>query len=307
MFALIAVLILALACATAVGQQVDDGPPESLPPMLQQPEYAAPVLEPMTGPFQEIECADECVECGPLLVQDSYWYAGVDVLATRFRNLAYQTNWDEPAVAVRPYLGWERDSGIGIRGRWWMLEAEGQAVVPHYYHLIIDDSIYPYRQLTDVMFSAASFDLEFYRRFYYDTTSFALGVGTKAVSIDGEYGPYTTEQTSAGGVGAFAEGRHPLYVGSKFVCSFIGYARLGLLTGEVETRYETLNGWSEPQEYDLNMSTTDIGFGLELTRAFQRWDFVFQVVSEVQRWELQNSASRDLSFDSLALRFGGEW
>ena len=300
MVALIVALLIAFTCGIANGQQVDEVPVEPLPPMLQQPGYAAPIFEESPEPFQDIACADECVECGPLIAQDSHWYAGVDVLATRFSYTAYNTNWNEPTIAVRPYIGWENDSGIGFRGRWWFLGAQGEAATANY--LYVADSIFPYDSMMEVSLSAANLDFEFYRRFYYDTTNFVLGVGTKATSINYEYGSYT-ERTAAGGVGAFAEGSHPLYIGPKVGCAFIGYARLGLLTGEVETRY----GSSRPYEYDLNMSTTEIGIGLELTRTFRRWDFVFQLVTETQRWELGSSASRNLSFDALGLRFGGQW
>ncbi|MEX2168447.1 MAG: hypothetical protein WD851_04005 [Pirellulales bacterium] len=305
MVALISALLIVCACGIANGQQIEEVPTEPLPSLLQQPAYAAPVFEESPEPFQGIACADECVDCGPLIVQDSHWYAGVDVLATRFSYTAYNTNWNEPTIAVRPYIGWENDSGIGFRGRWWFLGAQGEAATAN--HLYVADSIFPYDSMMEVSLSAANLDVEFYRRFYYDATSFVLGVGTKATSIDYEYGPYTSEQSAAAGVGAFAEGIHPLYVGPKVGCAFIGYARIGLLTGEIESRYETHFGTSQPYEYDLNMSTTEIGIGLELTRTFRRWDFVFQLVTETQRWEQGSIASRNLSFDALGLRFGGQW
>jgi hypothetical protein len=299
------VAILMVVTGFAVSHESDGAPAEPLPALLQQPDYAAPAVDPMPDAFQEIPCGDACDECGPLIVQDSFWYAGTDVLATRFTHVAYQTNWEELSVGVRPYIGWENSSGVGFRVRWWLFEADGETNISyHYLYYLTDaDSIYANAIAERVTFSAANLDFDFYRRFYYDRTDCVLGVGTKAISIDANYGTYFTEEVGAGGIGAFAEGRHPLYRGRTFRCAFLGYGRFGLLTGEMENRY----GSMEPYEFELNMSTAEIGIGLEMARTFQRWHFVFQLVSEVQRWELSGSGARDLSFDALGLRVGGQW
>ena len=314
MVALIVALLIACACGTAKGQQVNEVPAEPLPSMLQQPAYAAPVFDESPEPFHDIACADECVECGPMCVQESYWYAGVDVLATRFSYHAdsisyfdyrYSSN-DEASVAVRPYLGWESRSGIGIRTRLWLFHGEVKAAIePSFisYYWWIEDYVWSVDSEFDISLSANYLDLDVYRRFYYDRTSFVLGVGSKAASIEAEYDSYFKEQYGAGGISAFVEGHHPLYLGPKVECAFIGYGRIGLLTGELETR----SGSIQTGEFDLSMSITEVGMGLELKRKFRRGNFLFQVVSEIQSWETQGKTAVDLSFDALGLRFGGQW
>ena len=294
---------------------------EPLPAALEEPPYAAPVLEPMEVPFPEmaVGCAEECVDCGPICAQPSYWYGGVDLLVTRFNyhtnsiaiyNSRY-TSDEDATLAVRPYLGWESSTGTGIRTRLWFFEGQVQNVVsPSYfnYYALFDDYVY----LTDIesnyTVSASYFDIDFYRRLYYDRTSLLFGVGTKAASVSTEHtgffgGQTFEEEYRAGGVSVFAEGNHPLYLGPKYECGFIGYGRISLLTGEVESGNRLIHH----EDYDLDMSIVEIGLGLELKRKFRRGDLLFQVVSEIQRWEMQGETASDMSFDALGLRLGGQW
>jgi hypothetical protein len=295
MFALVAAVLLAFAFGIATGQEVDNVPAERLPAMLQHPEYAAPVLAPRVEPFQEVECADECVQCCPLVVQDSYWYAGVDLLATQFNyhsTAALYLSDDDAAVGLRPYLGWESTTGVGLRGRWWFFEAEADTR---------PSTAINFQPTGSLEVTASNLDIDFYRRFYYDKTSFLLGAGTKVASVDLTHAFYSDYDIVGGGVSAFAEGYHPLYLGLKNEWAFIGYGRFGLLTGRLQHGGRP-DGW----EYtDTNMSITELGLGIEWKHKFQRCDFVFQIVSEMQRWE--TNLTSDLAFDALGLRFGGGW
>lgn len=291
MVALLVALLIAFAGGVAKGQQVDEAPVEPLLPMLQQPACAAPVLDASPEPFQEIGCCDECAERGALVVQESYWYAGADVLVTQF---SYQSplyyNDQDGSVAVRPYLGWESSSGVGIRGRWW------------FFRVGEDIEFFSTPGISDAVdVAAGNFDLDFYRRFFYDRTNFLLGAGTKVATISFDYESIGKDRLVGGGVSVFAEGHHPLYRGPKMECAFVGYGRFGLLTGRVERRDWPVQ-WDEA---DTNMAITEVGLGLELKRKLRRSEFVFQIVSEVQRWE--TNMTSDLAFDALGLRFGGQW
>lgn len=292
LFVLLLALIIGNVC---LGEELAVEP---LPAALQQPPYAAPVLEPMEVPFPEMEvgCSEECVDCGPMCAQPSYWYGGVDLLATQFSyhfsNSIFLAD-DDAGLAVRPYLGWEGPNGVGIRGRWWFFGTEtatrsigGPPNVP----FVLDT----------LDFDANSLDLDFYRRFYYDRTSFLLGAGTKVASFEFSNGSFSND-IIGGGLSVFVEGHHPLYIGPKNEWSFVGYGRFALLTGRVE--YESRpNGW----EYvDTNMSITEVGLGLEWKHKFRRGDFICQLLSEIQRWE--TNMTSDIAFDSIGLRFGGQW
>jgi hypothetical protein len=224
-------------------------------------------------------------------VQNSYWYAGTDLLITSlsFHSPFYFRSNDDASVAARPYLGHENAAGFGIRGRLWLFG--------------VDDEIQSSSSgiIETLEISTSSFDIDFYRRFFYDRTSFVLGAGTKAASISLDYESDGKDRVSGGGVSVFAEGQHPLYRGPRMTCSFLGYGRFALLTGQVDMR-----NWPEPwDEADTNMAITELGIGLELTRRLRRSEFVFQIVSEVQRWDA-NLVS-EIAFDALGLRFGGRW
>lgn len=229
-------------------------------------------------------------------MQQSYWYGGVDLLATRF-NYQYTSQLylsdDDASIAIRPYVGWENDRRVGLRGRWWFYGTETD----------LRSTTIMFQPIAPVETRLSSLDLDLYRRFHYDTTSFLLGVGTKIASLDISHIDYFYPDYDiiGGGISVFAEGRHPLYRGLKNEWAFIGYGRFGLLTGRIEYDHRP-DDW----EYvDTNMAITELGLGLEWKHKFRRGDFMFQLVSEIQRWE--TNMTSDLAFDAVGVCFGGQW
>lgn len=222
--------------------------------------------------------------------QHNPWQGGVDVGITEitYRNSAWRLDSESVGVSLAPYLGWESVGGVGIRGRLWVFGDDNTAFPT--------SATAPF----DVNVGAVKFDLDFYKRITVDNTSFVLGVGNRAALLIFDYPGNTEETHSAGGLSAFIEGQHKFHQTDVSTWSILGGARISYLVGESEFD----NG--------LNLSIVDNTFtigsanlGVEYRRHFERSDFIFQLDSQIELWQI--SSVGDPAFSTTNFRLGMEW
>jgi hypothetical protein len=260
-----------------------EAPPAPTPAYLTDSEYAPtheypPVYEstPSIAPVTYDAC--------------SHWFAGVDlgVTAVSFTTGGFAVADDEVGLSLRPYVGWESYEGTGFRVRGWFYGVDTQAVAA--------STLTPF----DLEISAASLDIDFYKRLQVDATSLVLGAGSRAAGTSLQLPDGSENSWGGGGLSAFADIYHPFRTTPHSEWGWTGGARLSYLTGEIE-----FAGDDPYSEADSIVHIGEAHLGIQYRRHFERSDFVFQVQAERAAW--QSNVMNDIAFATTNFRFGWEW
>jgi hypothetical protein len=196
--------ILAFALLAPIASAQPVGPTMVLP----QPAPVEPMLEliyeeepfGIADPPIEPEFVGEPDWCDSPY-RNGAWRFGFDLIPT---ELGISSNafggWDSVGgTAVRLEIGYERPSGVGVRGQLWAFGEEE-----------IDTG------MGDVDFSASTFFLDFYKRLYIEDAELALGGGLAGAHMLFDL-PNANQKAdfSGGGVSLFGEGFYPLWRWTK--------------------------------------------------------------------------------------------
>ncbi len=257
-------------------------------PSAVQATYAAP---PASYPAPASQAWEPDAPLAPLhLRYHNPWYGGVDFGVTRFShtNSTYAVADDNVGLSVRPYLGWESPRGVGVRVRAWLYGIDSTA---------LDAGT---GNTFDLSVAAASLDFDFYRRLWLDETSLLFGVGSKSAALGFEYPNGTEDTHSASGLSVFMEGYHPFRITPHSEWGLIGSGRVSYLVGQSDYDNSSLYATA-----DTAMMLGEAMMGVQYRRHFRRADFLFQLQSEVQLWQINGVA--DAAFTTTGFRFGAEW
>jgi len=258
------------------------------------------------------------------------WSAGVDFVAFQpsVDYVDFSENGDDVFfVSPRLFVGWENESGFGIRSRLWGFEAEGRI-----------DSVnsggfstlrgFDFRgaQTGDSTgtepfeLRAGSLDLDFYKRFGEGNTSLTLGAALKSAALQYER-VTTSEHTIAGlGAGVFSDLRQLLYQNDRSEIALVGSGRVSYVVGEsrfesTETSFNVNPSFISPviqeqsntliEKQDARMTVSEAALGLEWKRDLGWSVLTLRGQYETQFWN--TDVGNDLSFNGGVVRAGLSW
>jgi hypothetical protein len=164
-------------------------------------------------------------------------------------------------------LGYEMDTGYGIRGEFWGFAPTAEET------------------RVDVDANASTFDVDLYKRFTINYSSLTVGVGGRGANLDfRETATDRHSQFNGGGLNIFGAWDHPLYIGQKQDISFVGLGRMSILQGE----WRDNTGDLVADTNDDMMTILEVSYGIEFRRRFgQNLDkfCFFDVMVDVQDWQ----------------------
>jgi hypothetical protein len=254
----------------------DELPPPSASPAL---DGAAPVLAsgaaadviiPPAGypssawspPAVEPPCPCESI------YRTTAWQLGAEFIPTNSHLTAGQFGpWpDDGALALRFHLGYEDETGLGVRGRWWLFGQSVEAPVD------------------DVDLAATTISLDFSKRLFIEETELVLGAGPAGGALSFQLSNNEESEFAGGGISIFAEVWHPLLRFERIDLGSVARARYSLLLGE----WEDDTGFVIPSTDDDNMSVAELAWGLELRSRFgfkQDKHWYLAILVEHQNWD----------------------
>lgn len=219
----------------------------------------------------------------------SHWYAGADVGATQVdytSSIAIAD--DNVAASVRPYIGWESWSGVGIRLNAWLYGVDTEALeggTSNRFGLEV---------------RAVTVDIDWYKNFQIDETSLKVGVGSSGAQVDFEFPDLTVDSIEAGGISLFAEGYHPISVSHASEWGFFGGGRTRVLSGELNFDNSTLY-----TRASSTLTVNEAHLGIQYLRQMEDLDLVARFFIEHQIW--RSNAINDISFETIGGRLGLAW
>ncbi len=221
------------------------------------------------------------------------WLVGVDLIPTQFQFTDDRFGaWpDDGGFAMRLAVGYERPSGVGLRGRLW---AYGEDATP---------------PAVDVTVAASSFTLEAYKRLKSREGELTLGAGVSGNALQFKMPDDTKSRFSGGGLTVFADGYLPLVRFERSEFGAVGRGRMSLASG----KWEDNTGWLVQSTEHDTMNVFEAAFGLEFRRQFGRrldkyWSI--SVTEEIQRWDspwLGQYTHSAAGFDGVNIDFGFMW
>lgn len=264
------------------------------------------------------------------------WHTDLELVAFRaeYGNIDFtEKGEDVYYVTPRITLGWESNSGNGVRGRLWGYEAETEMFVyePAFAGGFATMRGFDFRGASPAdsgmqgyFLRTGSLDVDFYKRFAREQTSLVLGAGLKSAALQVEI-PGLTENTAYGtGLGLFSDVRHVLYQTGQSELSLVGSGRVGFLTGE--WRNETTEtfvsaapsspgdpgGLSTTTETtttvvddDADMVISEASLGVEWRRNLGWSVLTLRAQYETQLWN--TDVTDDLTFNGGAVKAGLAW
>jgi hypothetical protein len=264
-------------------------PPATSPPpgslTYVPPEGAAPPCCEVCG--NPNECCSDCYRSGWTLAID---FAALEPRVTRGEFGSWP---DEAAGAGRLTLGYEDPDGVGVRGIFWGLHDDVDAVS------------------TDVELQMAAVHLDFYKSIV------SPRHGEMLLGFGGAYGslefrlPDVDDRSrfTGGGASVFAEGYYPGIRRPRWELAFVGQTRMSLLTGDWR---DDTHSVVAPTDNDT-MSVFEISYGIEFRRRFGRladhyW-FV-RLMDEYQLWTsdwMSNFIGSGVGLTGTNLSLGFTW
>jgi hypothetical protein len=216
-----------------------------------------------------IPCNCEACQANP---SRSFWYVGLELTALNASvdSTTFGLDGDTGAVGPRITVGWESDSGFGLRSRFAGMSAEADMVAYGVGPTPLDLGI-----------NAARFDFDLYRRFEFENGSLLFGAGVSSAQLEYELidGVVLESMKNTGaGVSVFAEGRHRFYNSATTEWAVLSRGRWGAMIGEEET---TL---FPGIVFDSTLNVAEAAFGFEYKRKMRRATFVAQYLMEAQSW-----------------------
>ena len=223
----------------------------------------------------------------------STWTAGLELLAldshlTRFALGPWE---DDETFGSRLVLGYEGDTGSGIRLRLWGIGADASPPAD------------------DVELNTGALDLDFGKRLLIDDTELLLGAGFAGRGMKFTLSDGSHTEFRGGGVSLFAETSYPLWQFPRTDVRFVGRGRWTLTRGD----WRDTTGIIVAPTDDDNMSITEAALGLEMRRRFgwrneRFWSLA--LMTEYQRWESQWMSAFTASavgFSGVSVNFGVGW
>jgi len=176
------------------------------------------------------------------------WQLGAEFIPTNSHLTAGQFGpWpDDGALALRFHVGYEDETGLGVRGRWWLFGQSVEAPVD------------------DVDLSATTISLDFSKRLFIEETELVLGAGPAGGALSFQLSNNDESQFAGGGISVFAEVWYPLLRFERVDVGSVARGRFSLLVGE----WEDDTGFVIPSTDDDNMSVAELAWGLEFRRRF---------------------------------------
>jgi len=199
----IGLLILGLLLGDAGGRAAiaHAKEPATVDPFLQAAQWAdaAPASEATAPGFARdtVDCGDEiglATLVEPNARRRGRWslLTELTVLMPSYSTTTLETANEHPIFGPRVSLGWESETGFGIRGRGWGFDSAvdvDQSLAPSLYYAPLEITSH------QVNFSGNRFDLDFYKRIEHRTGHFAFGASVTAAELTLRE-RYTAMQTS---------------------------------------------------------------------------------------------------------------
>jgi hypothetical protein len=198
---------------------------------------------------------------------------------------------DDPAGGFRLNLGYEDETGIGVRLRFWGVGVDASPPAD------------------DVELSAGAFDLDLYKRLYIDDTELVLGAGPTGRALEFTLSDDSSSEFSASGISLFAELYYPILRFTKTDVGFVGRGRWSFVEGDWR---DTTGLVIPPTDHDT-MSIVEAAWGLELRRRFGRCEdhfWTLGLLTEYQRWDSQwmgEFLDSSVGFTGANIYFGFNW
>ena len=259
------------------------------------------------------------------------WQFGADYLI-------YQPNYDSVTFqsadgddnfmdGLRFNLGWESDSGFGLRARVSNMGVEGMtgdsAAFTDFQDIPVNGTLIPsffaaggYSTLrgfdfpgvsplstvssAPLEFNAGTFDLDFYKRFQYRGLNVLLGAGLSSAGLSIDIPSVVDNTILAGGASLFSEGRYVMFASEVSELALVGGGRVAFLDGEWEVKRDSGMG-----ERDTDLTITEARAGLEWKRQLGKTVLTLRAQYEYQLWN--SDVTSDLVLNGAALRAGLSW
>lgn len=307
---------IALLCSVVHGSYLHGQyvtPSDALPPIVEEHEQADMV------PSQELAPMPVIADARNHFLQEGHLYWGAELLVLDGSSNPAR---DNSSIAGSRYkLGWEHQSGLGLRARYFTLDAdwtltnspEGAEIVgagpedfytyaPHY-----QGSLLVAREVDNL-------DLDIYRRFMLGDTELLIGSGLSTVRnlerfqhvFDetppaGDYSyNFSDDSVQGTGIGLAAELKRPLLVRDSAEVSFLLGGRTSWIPIEVESQSEL---FTFTLEDDLLLHEASIG--LELRKRLQSLTLILRGQYEIQEWDTDLVHNR--GFDGVSFTVGLGW
>jgi hypothetical protein len=265
------------------------------PSYADTPQFGEPTV--IVPPAAPLGC-DVCGEMGgcqcDALPYRSGWTLGFELYGMRshLTDGAFGRWPDDGGGAARITLGYEWQSGFGIRAHSWGFGQDAR--LPG----------------DDVELAMGTFQLDFYKAIVSPYGELIFGAGPAGGALEFRI-PDEGAKTEflGGGATAFVEGYYPFYRQPTWEIAFVGQTRLTLLTGE----WRDNGGQIVDDTNGDSMSVWEVGFGLEYRHSFGRCDDHFwfvQVMPEYQHWSSEwmgDALGSSVALTGTNVRFGLTW
>lgn len=322
------IAIALFVCARSSAQEPDD--PVAPPPVVEELAVEAEVGADLGIDFWIAPLFTGTTDTVSEYFRRGHVCSEIDFAALSVSDKAFQTDGDF-VVTPRFQLGWESESGVGVRGRYWEFENDGE------YNQIdreISSTLLPGIALADsepipvrptfvdpnednlVDQSVESFELDLSQRFLAGRTDVRIGAGLKSVSRQEsayvtDLATYSENQLITGyhlenvsvqgtGLSLFSEFEHPLLVRDRFEVAFV----LGGRSSYVPAEYEAY-GTDSSVSLDDNLWINEGNVGLELLSRHRYITMRLRGQFETQSWN--SSVTDNQAFTGTSLSFGIDW
>lgn len=234
--------------------------------------------------------------------QQSRWYSSVEVAAMNRSNSMFglDERWGEITASPRFTLGWEHETGVGVRGEVWHFRNEENANVYGY-----APNGRPVLMGTQpIEDTATTLELDLYRRLEWGKDEFTLGTGLKSASHSFDVAPAfflsSTSRLQGTGVSVFANGRKSFYSTDDYDVAFIAEGRASVLWGDSEfsSQYGSNDSYEKFGIYEASV-------GAEWRHQMKRSVMYIRAQYETQLWDLHGSNA--LGFTGTSASLGITW
>ena len=261
------------------------------------------------------------------------------VFHPNYGSVDFTDNGDDQYFATpRLTIGWESQSGFGIRGRLWGYEAEGEvpAIGNFFAGGFASMRGFDFRGASPAgigteskFLRTGSLDVDFYKRFELDRSDIVVGSGLKSAGFQLEYPGWADNTVLGSGVSLFTDLRHVLHRSNKGELAFVSSGRVGFLTGEwrnnsfqpnLSTNTTLIPSNEEVGgllvavpavatttivEHDADMVISEASLGLEWRRDLGWSVLTLRAQYEAQLWN--TDITDDLTFTGGAVKAGLSW
>jgi hypothetical protein len=233
------------------------------------------------------------------------WYSSMDIVSVNRSDSMFGSDerYGEIAASPRFTLGWENESGLGVRGEIWHYRNQQDANV--YANFSNGTSILVGQQ--PIEDNASTLELDFYRRYQSEGDEFSVGSGLKAASYSLSIAEIpqgfilpSISRLEGAGISAFANGRKRLYAAESFDVAFIAEGRASLLWGDSEFSSEIY----VDDDYE-RFGIYDASLGVEWRHQLKSSIMYIRAQYETQLWDLEGDTT--VGFTGTSASVGITW